>query len=109
MCGIAGFSGQFTKALLTEMNSRIAHRGPDDMGEMLFLHDNNNVGLGHRRLSIIDLSADGQQPLSVVCACCASTDDELLWLTYNGELYNYQELRAELIGNGHQFKTKTDS
>jgi asparagine synthase (glutamine-hydrolysing) len=109
MCGIAGFSGQFTKSLLTEMNSRIAHRGPDDMGEKIFQHDNNKVGLGHRRLSIIDLSADGQQPLSVNCACCDSTGDNLLWLTYNGELYNYQELRAELIAKGHQFKSKTDS
>jgi asparagine synthase (glutamine-hydrolysing) len=109
MCGIAGFSGQFCHSLLTEMNSRIAHRGPDDMGERLFQHENNKVGFAHRRLSIIDLSADGQQPLSVVCACCQSTDDNLLWLTYNGELYNYQELRAELIAKGHQFKSKTDS
>jgi asparagine synthase (glutamine-hydrolysing) len=109
MCGIGGFSGQFSPSLLAEMGTRIAHRGPDDMGEKLLLHENNKVGLVHRRLSIIDLSADGQQPLTVNCACCESSAENRLWLTYNGELYNYQELRAELISKGHQFKSKTDS
>jgi asparagine synthase (glutamine-hydrolysing) len=109
MCGIAGFSGHFASALLGAMGTRIAHRGPDDQGEIILQHGNNKVGLAHRRLSIIDLSADGQQPLNAHCACCHSTSIEGLWLTYNGELYNYRELRAELIARGHTFRTQTDS
>jgi asparagine synthase (glutamine-hydrolysing) len=109
MCGIAGFSGQFSGTLLTEMGMRIAHRGPDDTGEKILSHENNKVGLVHRRLSIIDLSAAGQQPFTVNCQCCQSSSENGLWLTYNGELYNYQELRDELIAKGHQFSTKTDS
>ncbi len=109
MCGIAGFSGQFNADILPQMGLRIAHRGPDDMGDLLLAHDNNQVGLVHRRLSIIDLSADGHQPLTINCSCCHSSAGSALWLTYNGELYNYQELRAELIAKGHQFHSKTDS
>jgi asparagine synthase (glutamine-hydrolysing) len=109
MCGIAGFSGHFPPDILPKMNARIAHRGPDDAGEIIMAHNNNRVGLAHRRLSIIDLSADGHQPFTVACTCCHSSPDAPLWLTYNGELYNYQELRAELITKGHQFRSKTDS
>jgi asparagine synthase (glutamine-hydrolysing) len=109
MCGIAGFSGQFNPDILPKMGLRIAHRGPDDAGDIVLAHDNNLVGLAHRRLSIIDLSADGHQPFTVNCSCCQSSPDAALWLTYNGELYNYQELRAELITKGHQFHSKTDT
>jgi asparagine synthase (glutamine-hydrolysing) len=109
MCGIAGFSGDFSPDILTKMGLRIAHRGPDDAGELLLQHDNNQVGLVHRRLSIIDLSPIGKQPFSVHCSCCQSSPDASLWLTYNGELYNYQNLRAELVAKGHQFKSQTDS
>jgi asparagine synthase (glutamine-hydrolysing) len=109
MCGIAGFSGQFDPEILPQMGLRIAHRGPDAAGDILLKHDNYQVGLAHRRLSIIDLSADGDQPFTVNCNCCHSSSDAGLWLTYNGELYNYQELRAELIAKGHQFRSKTDS
>ena len=109
MCGIAGFSGKFSADLMSKMGERIVHRGPDDAGEKLLAHDNNLVGLVHRRLSIIDLSAAGQQPFAVNCQSCGSTHENGLWLTYNGELYNYQELRAELISKGHQFTSQTDS
>ena len=109
MCGIAGFSGQFPPELLAQMNARISHRGPDDAGEEYLSHANNHVGLTHRRLSIIDLSAAGHQPFTVQCTCCRSNTEQGIWLSYNGELYNYLELRAELIAKGHQFHTKTDS
>lgn len=102
MCGIAGFYGKFGFYLLKEMGERIAHRGPDDQGEILL---DNIVGLVHRRLAIIDLSKEGRQPMTVNCDCCGKG----LWLTYNGELYNYRELREELIKKGHQFHSNTDS
>lgn len=102
MCGIAGFSGKFDPILLKKMATRIAHRGPDDKGEVFL---NNSVGLAHQRLSIIDLSKDAQQPMTVNCDCCRKN----LWLTYNGELYNYQEIRTTLIAKGHQFHSNSDS
>lgn len=78
------------------MRDLLIHRGPDDQG--LFIE--GNIGLGHRRLSIIDLSG-GHQPMS--------NEDGSLWIVYNGEIYNFQGLREELIRNGHIFKTKSDT
>jgi len=101
MCGIAGRIN-FTKTHLVEfaelkaMTDAIVHRGPDDEGHFL----DQNVGLGFRRLSIIDLHT-GHQPLS--------NQEMDTWITFNGEIYNYQTLRAELIQKGHVFKTATDT
>jgi asparagine synthase (glutamine-hydrolysing) len=96
MCGIAGFWGAPDAALLAAMTSRIAHRGPD--GEGFFEHE--LASLGHRRLAIID-PAGGHQPVG--------TDDGLVQLTYNGEVYNFRELRAELEPLGHRFHTACDT
>lgn len=109
MCGIAGFSGNFDRVLLQKMGSLLSHRGPDDAGDILLSAAHKQIGLAHRRLSIIDLSAEGHQPMTVDCECCSNTVEKQLWLTYNGELYNYRELRNELIAKGHQFKSQTDS
>ncbi len=115
MCGIAGFAGDFDADLLDRMGKRIAHRGPDDFNNLVLKPrgDAPPVGLAHRRLSIIDLSAAGQQPMEVRCACCGSTRKGpkagRMWLVYNGELYNYRELRSELEGSGHTFFSQTDS
>jgi asparagine synthase (glutamine-hydrolysing) len=78
------------------MADSMHHRGPDDEGA--YVH--GNVGLGHRRLSIIDLTK-GKQPIS--------NEDERVWIVFNGEIYNYQELRPLLLQKGHKFKTETDT
>ncbi len=96
MCGIAGFWGAPDAALLATMTGRIAHRGPD--GEGFFEHP--LASLGHRRLAIIDPEG-GHEPVG--------TDDGLVQLTYNGEVYNFRELRAELEPLGHTFHTSCDA
>lgn len=98
MCGITGFVGQYPNGheILEKMTDVITHRGPDDVG---FFED-DGISMGFRRLSIIDLGT-GHQPIF--------NEDENLVLTYNGEIYNYQELREELLACGHVFKTQTDS
>jgi asparagine synthase (glutamine-hydrolysing) len=99
MCGIAGFSGGFDPALLQRMNDSIAHRGPDDAGVW---HDAGlGIGFAHRRLSIIDLSALGHQPMWDV--------KRQVVIVFNGEIYNYRELRAELVSAGYSFGTQTDT
>jgi len=101
MCGITGMlhfdGGPVSPVVLRAMTDALAHRGPD--GEGFFIE--GPVGLGHRRLAIIDLSAAGRQPMA--------TPDGRYTLTYNGEVYNFQELRVELEAIGHQFKSRTDS
>ena len=114
MCGIAGFSGQFDSGLLATMGQSVAHRGPDDQGEMVFLTGTVQVGLAHRRLAIIDLSAEGHQPMTTECPSCGTydrkhTEGTGLWLTYNGEIYNFRELRRELEAKGHRFHSYSDS
>lgn len=96
MCGIAGYVGQGTQEILEEMCNRIAHRGPDDDGYWI----DDGVGLGHRRLSIIDL-AGGHQPMT--------NEERTIWVVFNGEIYNYQELRQDLEQRGHQFSTNSDT
>ena len=98
MCGIAGFMGQVeNKAdVIRNMTEVITHRGPDSDG---FFTD-DNISMGFRRLSIIDLGA-GHQPIY--------NEDKSLVLTFNGEIYNYKDLRKELIAKGHKFYTDTDS
>ena len=99
MCGIAGFAGRFDPALLAAMSERLAHRGPDDRGR--FLSAEPPVGLAHRRLSIIDLSAAGRQPMAV--------DGGALRITFNGEIYNYRELAADLRRRGCRFHSRSDT
>lgn len=101
MCGIAGIVDMvgrrpIDQSLLTRMTDSLVHRGPDDSG----LHLAPGVGLGHRRLSIIDLSG-GQQPLY--------NEDRSVVTVYNGEIYNFQELAEQLIAAGHRFKTRCDT
>lgn len=101
MCGIAGYinlNGMSAHAdYVKRMTDVISHRGPDGEGQWV----EDNIGLGHRRLAIIDLSADGYQPM---------VSAERRWvLTYNGEIYNYRELRAELEAEGYWFRSNTDT
>ena len=95
MCGINGFN--FTdKALIHKMNKLLNHRGPDSQGEYV----DSNVSLGHTRLSIIDLTSAGNQPMP--------NEDESVWIVYNGEVYNFKELRNN-FKRKYQFKSETDT
>jgi asparagine synthase (glutamine-hydrolysing) len=101
VCGICGIAysdraRRVEPRLLDGMLKTIVHRGPDESGT----HIAGNVGLGLQRLSIIDL-ASGKQPLS--------NEDGTVWITFNGEIYNYQELRSELMSKGHRFATRSDT
>ncbi len=101
MCGICGKfefdpAAKIAPLLLKTMADAIIHRGPDDEGYYV----KGQIGLGFRRLSIIDLSG-GHQPLS--------NENDSIWIVFNGEIYNYQELRALLISKGHIFKTQSDT
>ena len=98
MCGIVGFINDKDnkKAIVNDMMDRIVHRGPNSSGDYIDQH----VALGFRRLSIIDLEG-GKQPIY--------NEDRTKVIIFNGEIYNYQELREELISLGHQFRTKGDS
>ena len=99
MCGIVGFSSRIENAdaVLEEMMERIRHRGPDAGGKYL----NGEIALGHRRLSIIDITEQGDQPIF--------NEDRSMVLVFNGEIYNYKEIREELTAAGHTFRTETDS
>lgn len=99
MCGFTGFIGKVDnrEQVLENMMNTIVHRGPDSAGSFV----DEDAALGFRRLSIIDISATGDQPLY--------NEDKTKVLTFNGEIYNYQELREELIDAGHAFTTHTDS
>src|SRR5262249_10270448 len=128
MCGVAAVASSRPEDLraIAAMTSALRHRGPDDEGYLLagpgqarpyagpdtaheLAHpplpagppDRADVALGHRRLAIIDLSAAGHGPMP--------SEDGALWVSYNGEIFNYLELRAELIGLGHRFRTATDT
>ncbi|MDQ7052799.1 MAG: hypothetical protein Q9P14_07890 [candidate division KSB1 bacterium] len=101
MCGICGYINFDKDDFAREPDIRrmcdvIVHRGPDEDG--YFVHD--NVALGMRRLSIIDLQT-GRQPIA--------NEDKSIWIVYNGEIYNFPELRQELEAKGHRFRTKTDT
>jgi len=98
ICGIVEFGRQsdIPRDIVHRMNQTMIHRGPDDGGVFV----GPGVGLGHRRLSIIDL-AGGHQPMS--------NEDGTIWVLLNGEIYNYPELRAELLQRGHKFATKSDT
>lgn len=96
MCGINGFNWADDE-LIRRMNDAVKHRGPD--GEGVYVDD--FVSLGHRRLSIIDLSKAGKQPMC--------NEDGSIWLVYNGEIYNFSDLRSRLQKEGHLFQSRTDS
>ena len=99
MCGFVGFTNKINDAsiVLGKMMDRIKHRGPDSDGKYV----DEQIAMGFRRLSIIDLSDQGSQPIF--------NEDKSLVLTFNGEIYNYKDLREELIAAGHKFYTQTDS
>ncbi len=99
MCGIIGYSGSFAPPALRAGIAAIAHRGPDDSG--MFTDEAAAVGLGHARLSIIDLSPLGHQPMEAL--------DGAVQLVFNGEIYNYKELRKELEAKGHAFRGHSDT
>lgn len=100
MCGITGIisnKSPISKELLVSMCDVIQHRGPDDFGTYL----NGNIGLGHRRLSIIDLTPTGHQPMF--------SDNKKLVMVYNGEVYNYNDIKKELLDLGYSFKGSSDT
>ena len=99
MCGFVGFTNKINDAsiVLGKMMDRIKHRGPDSDGKYV----DEQIAMGFRRLSIIDLSDQGSQPIF--------NEDKSLVLTFNGEIYNYKDLREELVASGHKFYTQTDS
>ncbi|KYK28214.1 MAG: asparagine synthase (glutamine-hydrolyzing) [Theionarchaea archaeon] len=96
MCGINGFNWEDTQ-LLKKMNRAIAHRGPDDEG----IYTDGEVSLGNRRLAIIDLSPAAHQPMH--------NEDNTVWITYNGEIYNFKEIRNDLERKGHEFMSSSDT
>ena len=99
MCGITGFTNKVDNAdgIISEMMNKIRHRGPDAEGKYV----DGDIALGHRRLSIIDVSSSGDQPIF--------NEDGSLVIVFNGEIYNYREIREKLIAAGHTFKTNTDT
>lgn len=99
MCGIVGFSGNFSEVLFFNALKSLNHRGPDDSGFVFF--DSNFVGLGHTRLSILDLSSLGHQPMISHCGNIV--------IIFNGEIYNYRELREELLLKGYSFNSDSDT
>ena len=102
MCGISGelyfdAARPVEREILARMNAVLAHRGPDDAG----VYCDGPVGLAHRRLSIIDLSPAGHQPMS--------NEDGTIWIVFNGEIYNFQSLRPALLSRGHRFRSNSDT
>ncbi len=102
MCGILAIlnfdsQNEVEGSLLRQMSDTMVHRGPDDKGDWI----KGPVGLGHRRLAIIDLSSAGHQPMA--------NENGTVWITYNGEIYNFQELRQILENKGHIFRSNTDT
>ncbi|MFW9827687.1 MAG: asparagine synthase (glutamine-hydrolyzing) [Candidatus Thorarchaeota archaeon] len=101
MCGIIGVvsSKEFDLDKFIKMRDTLIHRGPDDEG--IYFNKNKSVIFGHRRLSIIDLSPLGKQPMS--------NEDNSIWITFNGEIYNFQSIKEDLIKSGHSFKSSSDT
>ncbi len=105
MCRIIGFVDQRGvnvydfSGVVGKMRDTMEYGGPDDAG--IFIDQKNGVALGHRRLSILDLSSAGHQPMS--------SDDGLIWITYNGEIYNFESIKDELQSKGYRFKSHTDT
>ena len=105
MCGITGIfefgpgEDRVDASVLTRMRDTLTHRGPDDAG--LYINPDRTLGFGHRRLSIIDLSPAGRQPMC--------NEDGTVWITFNGEIYNHRALRADLERRGHVYRSRTDT
>lgn len=105
MCGIVGIAYAATtnqvveEYLVTRMTDKIQHRGPDDAG--IYISQNKKIGLGFRRLSIVDLSYAGHQPMS--------DDSKKYWIVFNGEIYNYKEIKKDLLNKGYKFCSNTDT
>lgn len=99
MCGICGIVGNMESSVIERMTLSLVHRGPDDGTTEVF--PSHKLALGHRRLSIIDLSASGRQPMR--------NEDGSIWISFNGEIYNYHELKAGLDPQRHRFASQTDS
>jgi len=102
ICGVFEFGANERKveeAALIRMRDTMTHRGPDDAG--VYISPDGRLGLGHRRLSIVDLSPAGRQPMS--------NEDGTVWITFNGEIYNFLDLRAELEARGHAFRSHCDT
>ena len=104
MCGIGGvlcLESGIAETAAQAMNKVLGHRGPDDEGIQTISAHGTNITFAHRRLAIIDLSPAGHQPME--------DPDTGNWITYNGEIYNFQDLRKQLDGMGQVFRTKTDT
>lgn len=104
MCGIVGFVAPrpgLAETELIRMRDALAHRGPDDSGLLMWTDADVAAGLAHRRLSIIDLSEAARQPLA--------NEDESAWIVFNGELYDFERHRTDLLQRGHRFRSKSDS
>ncbi len=102
MCGITGFidwNNKSSELILESMNKTLNHRGPDSGDVQFFQSEKSQIGLAHKRLAIIDITETGKQPMQF----------EHLWITYNGEIYNFSEIKEELINLGHQFKGHSDT
>ena len=102
MCGITGqinFKKQVDENIFSAMRDTLAHRGPDGFGS--WFSADRKIAFGHRRLTLLDLTENGKQPMT--------NEDGTLWLTFNGEIYNYIELKKELESAGHKFKSTTDT
>jgi asparagine synthase (glutamine-hydrolysing) len=101
ICGIFDFTGhaELSRGLLKSMADTMAHRGPDDWGT--YLSPDRRLGFGFRRLSIVDLSPAGHQPMS--------NEDGTIWIVFNGEIYNHVELRRELEATGHVYRSRSDT
>lgn len=102
MCGVAGFidfQQNSSVDILKKMTDTLYHRGPDGAGYELFENESVQIGFGHRRLAIIDLTEHGKQPMQL----------QYLWITFNGEIYNFKEIRQDLIALGHSFHSESDT
>src|SRR5712691_8643074 len=105
MCGICGIyeygvSGpRVTETLVVRMRDTMTHRGPDDAG--IYVSDDRTVGLGNRRLAIVDLSPAGRNPMP--------NEDGRVWITFHGEIYNHESLRPALEARGHRYRSRTDT
>lgn len=102
MCGITGFcdfNKNVPESTLVKMTDELYHRGPDDVGHCFYENENANIGLGHRRLSILDLSSNGHQPMCY----------DYLEIVYNGEVYNFREIQTELETLGYRFYSESDT
>jgi asparagine synthase (glutamine-hydrolysing) len=105
MCGICGIyeygaaQPSITAALIERMRDTMVHRGPDDAG--VYVSDDRRVGLGNRRLAIVDLSPAGHIPMA--------NEDGRVWIAYNGEVYNHERLRPALVSQGHTFRSRSDT